>query len=311
MTDPILATASPPDCTHPSATSTTRLGFVGLGNIGAPMAGALAHWPAGLTVFDLDPHATAQIVDRGATAADSLADLAATSDIIGICVRDDHQVGAVVDELLTTAAPGTIIVVHSTISPHTATQLAESAAQQGVSLLDAPISGGAAGAASGRLALMVGGPRAAFEAITEPMASVADLIVHAGEKVGSGTSMKLARNLLHFISFTATAEAQRLAAAAGLDLGTLGKVVRHSDAVTGGAGAIMVRESTADIAPDEFWYPIFTAVRELGEKDLALAYELGAELGLDLPMTNHARRELASALGVPHQPGTTESQENR
>ena len=282
----------------------SRLGFIGLGNIGGPMAASLASWTGGLTVFDVSADAVASLVDHGATAADSPAALARVADIIGICVRDDEQVLAVVDGpdgLLSTAAPGTIVAIHSTISADTAKALAATAAERGVRVLDAPISGGAVGAADGRLAIMVGGPREAYERIVEPMGGAADLIVHAGDAVGAGTAMKLARNLLHFVSFTATAEASRLAAAAGLDLPTLGKVVRHSDAVTGGAGAIMLRDNVAEIAPDDFWYQVFLPVRSLGEKDLGLALELGDELGVDLPLAAAALRDLAAALGVPHE----------
>ncbi|MFT4125006.1 MAG: NAD(P)-dependent oxidoreductase [Gordonia sp. (in: high G+C Gram-positive bacteria)] len=295
-----------------------RLGFVGLGNIGGPMAVSLATWHGGLTVFDLSPEAVDTVVGAGATPADSLEELAACADIIGICVVDDAQVRAVVGGLLSASAatgnvsasaatgnvsgvaPGTIITVHSTISPETATELAAQCAEQGVILLDAPVSGGAPGAQQGRLAIMVGGDRAAYQKLKEPFASTADLIVHAGDEVGAGTRMKLARNLLHFISFTAATEASRLAEAAGVDIVKLGTVVRHTDAITGGAGAIMLRDTTAEIARDDFWYGVFTHVRGLGEKDLSLALALGDELGVDLPLGTIARRDLAAGLGVPH-----------
>ncbi|MCR5979822.1 NAD-binding protein [Gordonia jinghuaiqii] len=286
--------------------SDVRLGYVGLGNIGGPMAGSLAAWAGGLTVFDLSAEAIAKVVGKGAAAADSLADLAAATDIIGVCVLNDEQVRSVVagpDGLLAAARPGTIITVHSTIGPDTAVDLARQCEARGVVLLDAPISGGAMGAASGRLAIMVGGPRESYEKLKEPFALTADMLVHAGPDVGAGTKMKLARNLLHFISFTATTEAARLAEAAGIDITKLGKVVRHTDAVTGGAGAIMLRESTATLDPDDPWYGIFTGVRTLGEKDLSLALALGDELGVDLPLGRLALRELAPGLGVPHLEG--------
>ncbi|PKZ63411.1 NAD(P)-dependent oxidoreductase [Gordonia terrae] len=289
-----------------SESSPIRLGYVGLGNIGGPMAGSLAAWAGGLTVFDLSSEAITKVVEKGAAAAESLADLASTTDIIGICVLDDAQVRAVItgpDGLLAAARPGTVITVHSTIAPETAVELAEQCAAREVTLLDAPISGGAMGAASGRLAIMVGGPRAAYEKLKEPFALTADMLVHAGPEVGAGTRMKLARNLLHFISFTATTEAARLAEAAGIDITKLGKVVRHSDAVTGGAGAIMLRDTAAPVPADDPWYGILTGVRTLGEKDLALALALGDELGVDLPLGRLALRDLAAGLGVPHLEG--------
>ncbi|ASR04661.1 NAD(P)-dependent oxidoreductase [Gordonia rubripertincta] len=285
-----------------------RLGYVGLGNIGGPMAASLAAWPGGLTVFDLSDEAIAKVVDKGAKAAGSLAELASGADIIGICVLNDEQVRSVVagpDGLLSTARPGTIITVHSTIGPDTAIDLAGQCTEREVILLDAPISGGAMGAASGRLAIMVGGPRDAYEKLKEPFRLTSDMLVHAGDEVGAGTKMKLARNLLHFISFTATTEAARLAEAAGLDIAKLGKVVRHTDAVTGGAGAIMLRETTATLDADDPWYGIFTGVRTLGEKDLSLALALADDLGVDLPLGQIALRELAPGLGVPHLEGET------
>lgn len=144
---------------------------------------------------------------------------------------------------------------------------------------------------------MVGASDAAFDAVREPFSRFADLVVHAGP-VGAGTRMKLARNLLHFVSFTAAAEAQRLAEAAGLDITALGKVVRHTDAITGGAGAIMLRDTTAPIPPDDFWFPILDHVRALGEKDLSLALGLGARLGVDLPLATRALTGLGPGLGV-------------
>ncbi|WP_431816494.1 NAD(P)-dependent oxidoreductase [Gordonia jacobaea] len=283
--------------------SASRLGYVGLGNIGGPMAGRLAKWPGGLTVFDLASDAVATVVDQGARAASSLSELATSSDIIGICVRDDAQVRTVVTGLLEGAAPGTLVTVHSTISPETAVDLAAVCAERGVTLLDAPISGGAPGAEQGRLAVMVGGPRDAYVRLKEPFALTSDMLVHAGDNVGAGTKMKLARNLLHFISFAATAEASRLAQAAGIDIAKLGKVVRHTDAITGGAGAIMLRDTTAPIEPDDFWYGVFTHVRELGEKDLSLALALGDTLDVELPLGTEALADLATGLGVPHSEG--------
>ena len=111
--------------------------------------------------------------------------------------------------------------------------------------------------------------------------------------------MKLARNLLHFVSFTAATEAQRLAEAAGLDLAALGEVVRHTDAITGGPGAIMLRKTTEPIAEDDFWYGVFSHVVALGEKDLSYATALAPELGVGVPLTELALEHLASGLGLP------------
>ncbi|WP_040797983.1 NAD(P)-dependent oxidoreductase [Nocardia higoensis] len=280
--------------------SDKRIGFIGLGNMGAPMAQRLLAWPGGLTVCDMRPDVVAPFTEAGARAVDSAAAVAADAEVVSVAVLDDDQVRGVVtgsDGILSSAQPGTVIAVHSTISDRTAEELAAVCAERGVDLVDAPVSGGAGGAKSGRLAVMVGGSEAAFERVREPFGSFADLVVHAGP-VGAGTRMKLARNLLHFVAFTAATESQRLAESAGLDITALGKVVRHSDAVTGGAGAIMLRESTAPIQEGDFWLPILGHVRDLGEKDLGLALGLGERLGVELPLAALALRNLGEGLGV-------------
>ncbi|WP_280457646.1 NAD(P)-dependent oxidoreductase [Nocardia carnea] len=278
----------------------TRVGFIGLGDMGAPMAKQLLGWSGGLTVCDTRAEAVQPFTDAGADAAASPAELAAKCGVVCIAVVNDRQVRTVLtgeNGVLSTAAPGTVVAVHSTIGDESAGEFARLCAERDVELVDAPISGGAAGANSGRLAVMVGGSESAVAAVREPFGCFADLVLHAGE-VGAGTRMKLARNLLHFISFTAATEAQRLAEAAGLDITALGKVVRHSDAVTGGAGSIMLRETTAPIEEGDFWLPILTHVRELGEKDLSLALELGSRMGTELPLATLALSRLGAGLGV-------------
>lgn len=277
-----------------------RVGFIGLGDMGGPMAKKLLDWSGGLTVCDTRPEAVAPFTEAGAEAAGSPAELAAKCGVVCIAVVNDRQVRTVLtgeNGVLSSAAPGTVVAVHSTIGDESAVEFAGLCAERGVELVDAPISGGAAGANSGRLAVMIGGSESAVAAVREPFGCFADLVVHAGA-VGAGTRMKLARNLLHFISFTAATEAQRLAEAAGLDITALGKVVRHSDAVTGGAGSIMLRDTTAPIAEGDFWLPILTHVRELGEKDLALALDLGGRLGTELPLAELALARFGDGLGV-------------
>lgn len=280
-----------------------KLGFVGLGNMGAPMAQRLVDWPDGLTVFDLRAEAMSPLVEAGARAADSLADVA-DADLISVTVLDDAQVREVVGELAPKAKPGTIIAIHSTISDSTAVQLANELASQQIHVIDAPVSGGAPGAHKGELATMVGADEQTFARIKEPFSAWASLVIHAGAP-GAGTRMKLARNLLHFVAFTAAGEAQRLAESCGLDITDLGKVVRHTDAITGGPGAIMLRDTTEPVTSESFWLPIFTHVRGLGEKDLSLALALGKEKSVDLPLAALARERLAASLGVPHSEGAS------
>jgi 3-hydroxyisobutyrate dehydrogenase-like beta-hydroxyacid dehydrogenase len=283
-------------------TQAEPVGFIGLGQIGAPMAARLTGWPGGLTVHDARPEAMAPLAEAGARTAASVAEVAAVAGIVSVMVRDDDQVRDVVRAVATStpAAAGrpVIVAVHATIGPDTAAELAAEVAGTGVEVIDAPVSGGFMGAQSGRLAVMFGGSRAAYERCRAPFGCWADLIMHMGP-VGAGTRAKLARNLLHFAAFTAAAEAQRLAEAAGIDLRKLAKVVRHSDAVTGGPGMIMLRQTTAPMDAGDPLREILENVRALGEKDLSLALELGAELGVDLPMARLALGSFAAGLGLP------------
>ena len=274
-----------------------RCGFVGLGNIGKPMATRLAVWPGGLTAYDVVPDPLAELEKVGARAAGSIADLAAECGVICVMVRDDDQVRDVMAEVLGAARPGTVVAVHSTVSPDLPPRLADVAGRHDLLFVDAPVSGGAMGAADGTLAIMVGGTEEAFAAVREPFALMGTEVVHCGP-VGNGTSAKLARNLLHFVAFTATGEALRLAEAAGVDLVALGRVVRHTDSITGGPGAIMHRDTTAPLTADDGWTPIFEHVLALGEKDLGHAIELADRLGVEVPMARFSAEHLAHALGL-------------
>jgi 3-hydroxyisobutyrate dehydrogenase-like beta-hydroxyacid dehydrogenase len=274
------------------------IGYIGLGSMGAPMAMRLVGWPGGLTVYDVRDEAMAPFAEAGATAAADLAEVA-TADLIDVTVLDDAQVWQVVGELAHHASAGTVIAIHSTIADTTAAELAERFAPQGIHIVDAPVSGGAVAAQKGQLATMVGAPRDVYERIKPIFKQWASLVIHAGEP-GAGTRMKLARNMLTFTAFAATAEAMRLAERAGLDLQALGRVVRHTDALTMGPGAVMIRDNTHDIEPGHWLYDTFTHTRQLGEKDLSLALALGQSLDVDLPLARIALDNLAAGLGVPH-----------
>jgi 3-hydroxyisobutyrate dehydrogenase-like beta-hydroxyacid dehydrogenase len=274
-----------------------KLGYIGLGNMGAPMAKRLVEWPGGVTVFDVRAEAMTPLAEVGATLADSVADVA-TADIISVTVLNDEQVRDVVGELAANAKPGTIIAIHSTISPDTAVDLAEQLAPQGIHVVDAPVSGGGGAAEKGELAVMVGAEREVYERVKPAFKQFASVVVHAGEP-GAGTRMKLARNMLTFTSYAAAGEAMKLAAAAGIDLQALGRVVRHTDAQSGGPGAVVVRDNIADLEPDNFLYGPLAHARDLGEKDLSLALALGGTVGVDLPMAEMALKNLAAGLGVP------------
>ncbi len=277
-----------------------RVGFIGLGNIGKPMARRLTDWPGGLVVCDIDTSTTNSFRERGAIVADTPADMGSIARFISVMVRDDAQVVEVVtgeSGLLTTMAPGGVIAIHSTISVTTAEHVARAGAAIGVSVLDAPVSGGAIGAARGTLAVMVGGSAAACEQFRPVFSAWATLVEHFGE-IGAGTRAKLARNMLHFTAFCAVNESLRLAESLGLDLRALGNIVRHSDAETGGPGAIMLRDTTAPMAEDDPLRAIFQHTATLGTKDLTLALTLAGQQGVDVPLASLAVGLLPSALGL-------------
>lgn len=284
-----------------------RVGFVGLGNIGKPMALRLAaSEDVDVVVFDVAPEPVAELVAAGATTVENVGTLINKVDILCVMVRDDDQVRDVLEQALADLKPRNDMmpvpfVVHSTIAPGTSVELQAMINRVcgfAMLVLDAPVSGGAMGAADGSLAIMAGGSEDAFELAKPVLDILGTKVVHAGG-LGAGTQFKLARNLMHFVAFTAATEAQRLAEAAGLDLVALGEVVRHTDAITGGPGAIMHRDSTAALSPDDFWYGVFEHVCAIGDKDLDLAIAMAAELSVDVPLAELARKRLRSGLGLP------------
>ena len=262
-------------------------GFIGLGQMGAAMAKHLVR----PLVYDVRSEATKPFENVAA----SVADVGQRCDLISVCVFDDAQTRDVVAEVLTTAKPKTVIAIHSTIAPGTAEELAARA--DGVQIVDAAITGGPMGAAEGSLVVMAGGSTDAIDLCRERFAW-ASRVVRAGP-VGAGTRMKLAKNLITYAAFAAVGEAQRLAEAAGLDLVDLGNVVRQSDKVTGGPGAVMFRDTAQPAGPDDPWHEILSHTRDLAEKDLAFALQLGRQLGVDMPVTRLARERIAEMLGVP------------
>lgn len=284
--------------------SGSAAGFIGLGNIGAPMAKRLLDWPGGLVVFDVAEAATEPFVAAGAAVAASPAGVARAASVICVVVQTEEQVRDVLsgpDGILGAAAEGTVVAVHSTISAEGAESFALLGEPHGVHVVDAPVSGGAMGAHDGTLAVMVGGSDEAVERCRPVLERFASLVQHMGP-AGSGTRTKIARNLITFASYAVVGEAQRLAEAAGLDLAKLGEVVRHSDEVTGGPGAVMLRPSAGVMAHDDGLRPIFEHTAMLGGKDLDLAVEMGDELGVDTPFARLAARYLRSGLGLDAPP---------
>lgn len=199
-----------------------RVGYIGLGNMGKPMASHLA--PAGFetTVFDLDPKPVEELVAGGARAAASPAEVAQASDVLCLCVPADEHIRAVLvgegkaGGALDHLAAGAVIAIHSTVTPETIAFVAEAAAARGVRLIDAAVTGGAAGAAAGELTFLVGGDGESVERVRPVLDASSKLVIHAGE-LGCGAKLKLAVNTLGYIHFAAVREAFGLIEAAGID----------------------------------------------------------------------------------------------
>ena len=279
-----------------------RAGFVGLGNIGLPMARRIVAGGFETTVYDLRSEARDALAAGGARAAESCAAVAAAAEVIGVCVRDDADVRAAVaghDGLLSAARPGTVIAVHSTIPPRTVRELGQLAAARGVALIDAPITGGAGGAEQGTLTYMVGGDPAALERCRPVFASAAARIVHCGP-LGAGAATKLCNNLMLYVGFLAAREAAALARSAGVALDTMIDVSRSGNVMTEAMAAVARFGAAREAAPDD------PALRErarhftaLAEKDLGVALECAADAGLELPGARQCLALIARVYGSP------------
>ena len=195
-----------------------NVGFVGLGEIGVPMALRImqAGWP--LTVYARRPQALASFRNTPAVIARSLRELGERCDIVGICVFDDQQVEDVIlgDGILSGMRRGGILLIHSTAHRDTCRRMADAAAPLGIMVLDAPISGGPDGANAGTLGVMVGGDAQAFERCRPVLESFSRNVRHVGP-VGSGQSAKIINNALYSAQGKLVHEAITLGEKLGLD----------------------------------------------------------------------------------------------
>lgn len=214
---------------HPAAAPRIRVGFIGLGSQGAPIARRIVDAGFPVTLWARRPAALEQFADTHATTADSPAKLAAASDIVGLCVRDDADVAEVTggpDGVLAGLRPGAIIAVHSTVHPDTCRLLAEQAASAGVGVVDAPVSGGRPAAEAGRLLVMVGGDDATVARCAPVFATFGDPVVHLGP-LGSGQVAKLLNNAAFTAQLGLAADLLALGKTLGVDEGQLAEVVLH------------------------------------------------------------------------------------
>ena len=261
------------------------IGFIGLGNIGRPMARQLMKLGEELWVYDIVPAAVAALATRGARAGTGVRDLAERCRIIGVCVRDEPEVNGVLhgaDGLLAHAQPDAIIALHSTVNQAAILAWAAQARARGVHLLDAPITGGAAGAEAATLTYMVGGTGELVERCRPLFLTSGQKIIHAGP-VGTGILLKLCNNLMAYAAFAAADEAERLALAGGLDRGLLAEVGRSNGVVTPQMEAFLANRS--QLAAAGKLRQAFAPFAQLARKDLGAALTSARELRLALPST--------------------------
>ena len=204
-----------------------RVGFIGLGSQGGPMAERIAAAGYPLTVWARRAEALEPFLAGGATAAASVAELGAQCDLVGICVVDDAGVGAICRELIPAMRPGSVIAIHSTILPDSCVTLAAQCAVSGISLIDAPVSGGGVGATAGTLTVMCGGSQEAFDAVKPVFESFGKLIVLLGE-AGAGQRAKLVNNALMAANMGLAHAALSVGAALGIDHEALVELIRQS-----------------------------------------------------------------------------------
>jgi 3-hydroxyisobutyrate dehydrogenase len=280
---------------------TTTVGVIGLGDIGRGVADAVVRAGLNLVVCDLRPEATAPF-EAKAHVAGTPALLGARADVVVVAVVDDRQVLAVLDGddgALAGLAPGSVVVVLSTVAPATVDAAAALALRRDVDVVDCGVSGGPTAAAEGTLVAMVGGDAAAIERVRPVLDSFTSLVVHMGP-LGAGLKAKLARNLVQYGSWLAAYEAQVLAEAAGIELSKLAEVIRESDKLIGGSSRLMFRETVAPLPPDS--HPgivsAMAAGAGLAHKDLRAAIALGEALGVELPLAQMTDDRCDAVFGI-------------
>jgi 3-hydroxyisobutyrate dehydrogenase-like beta-hydroxyacid dehydrogenase len=278
-----------------------RAGFVGLGNIGKPMAKRLVRGGLETTVYDVVDAPVRELVELGAKAAASPRELAGAADTIGICVRDDAEVLDVVtgdDGLLAGAVPGSVIAIHSTVLPGTVEAVAAAAAERDVGVVDACVTGGAALAEQGALTYMVGGDAEHIEQCRPAFETSAQKIVQAGA-LGNGARVKLCNNLMTYLSWTAAYEGVCLARAVGLPQEVLDEVTLSNGIQSEPMQRFLAIHKLPDEARrSEGMQKILRGHAAVAEKDLAWTLQLAREAGVKLPGTALASQLMAQVYGL-------------
>lgn len=255
-----------------------KVGFVGVGNMGNPMAANLQKAGYALQVHDIKREAAQNLLDAGATWANSPKEAATGVDSVFLSLPMPADVERVVlseNGVLTAINNGGIIVDMSTNSPTVVRNLAEKTKAKGVTFIDAPVSGGVRGARNATLAIMAGGDKAAYDKC-EPLLKVMGANVFYCGDIGAGNVVKLVNNMLAFIHMMGAAEAVVLGKKAGVDPNILWQAVKASS-----GGSFVWESGTRAVLRDKL-APTFTI--DLASKDISLATKLAEEFGVPLTM---------------------------
>lgn len=262
-----------------------RVGFIGLGNMGKPMAVNLVRAGFPVTVLDLDPAPVAELEALGAQRAETPRQVAEASDIICSVVMNDRQTLEVMlpgsgDGVLAGAAPGSLIVLHSTISVGTCRAVEEAAAEHGIRVIDAAVSGAAERSEAGTLSLMIGGDEADVARARPLFEVVGSELFHLGA-LGMGQAAKQCNNLMSLLNIHVVEEALRLAQALGIDEAKMREV---AEASTGDSWALRNIDQMRGIS-GLHGDPALGMAR-FGRKDLSLACKLAASIEQPVPIAD-------------------------
>ena len=256
-----------------------KIGFIGLGIMGTPMAMNLRKAGRELVVYDIDPARVDSLVRAGAKRGLSARDVASRSGIVITMLPDGPDVEAVVlgdNGVLAGAAPGMLLVDMSSIAPLVSQKLSAAASERGVVMLDAPVSGGEPKAIDGTLAIMVGGPEDAFNK-AEPVLRIMGASITRVGGIGSGNTTKLANQIIVGLHIAAMSEAMTLVAKAGVD------PRRVYEAIRAGLAGSSVLDAKMPLVLEGDFAPGFRI--ELHLKDLNNALQTAGELGAPLELS--------------------------
>ena len=262
-----------------------KVGFIGCGNMGNPMASNLIKAGHQLTIHDLRREAATNLLELGATWADTPSDTAGGSEVVFTSLPVPRDVEAVVlgekgvfDGISQGSSPTTVYMDLSTNSPTTIRRIHDLGAERGITVLDAPVSGGVYGAAAATLAVMVGGDRAVYDRMKPTLDAIGSHVVYCGP-IGNGMVCKICNNLLSMGIGTLMAEALTMGVKAGVDLAVLADVIANSS----GGNRRLVEKFPRYLFKGNFEPGFATA---LAAKDVRLATDLGREYGIPMELSN-------------------------